>query len=595
MPASPNTQADGVVRLVVSSDGTPLADTVQIVSVNVSRAVNAIPSARLVILDGDMPTQTFPVSETNALKPGAAITISAGYGDDETSIFEGIVVRHGLKITGENYSRLVIECRDKAVAMTVGRKNVNYVDQKDSDILSTIAGNHALATDVSATTLEHKELVQYYCSDWDFALARAEANGYLVVVEDGKFSAKPPQTDAAAVLKVTYGIDLIEFHGDIDARTQFASVKATAWDQKQQAVVEGTSTPQTLTGQGNLASSDLSNVIGLSEYRLQTTVPLVQAALTSWAKAQQIKSELARVRGRLKFQGSALAKAGVLIELVGVGARFNGNLFVSAVHHEIADGNWTTEVEFGLSPSWSVERTDVMAPPASGWLPGVCGLQVGVVLKLNEDPEAEHRVQVSVPVTQAATNTVWARLAKFYGSSGFGTFFIPEIGDEVVLGYLNDDPSHPVILGSLYSSKHAPPYTLTAENNTKAIVTRCKAKIEFDDDKKIITIQTPANNKVVLSDEGKSILLQDQNNNKVELSANGIVLDSPKDIKIAAKGGITLDAVNAISLTSKADVKSSGLNVNCDAQVGFTAKGAATAELSASGQTTVKGAMVMIN
>lgn len=594
MAESPIALSDGVLRLAVSSDGTALQD-IEIVSVSVSRGVNSIPSARLVIRDGDMPAQKFPVSDANTLKPGAAITIKAGYGDSETAIFEGVVVRHGIKITGENYARLIIECRDKAVAMTVGRKNVNFVDQKDSDILATVAGGHGLTTDISATTLQHKELVQYYCTDWDFALARAEANGYLVIVEDGKFCAKPPETSAAAVLKVTYGVDLIEFHGDIDARTQFASVKATAWDQKQQAVVEGSSSPQTLSGQGNLASGDLSSVIGLSEYRLQTTVPLVQDALTSWAKAQQIKCELARIRGRLKFQGSALAKAGALIELAGVGDRFNGNIFASAVHHEICDGNWITEVEFGLSPSWSVERSDVMAPPASGWLPGVSGLQVGVVLKLDADPEAEHRVQVSVPVTQATENKVWARLSKFYGSNTFGAFFVPEVGDEVVLGYLNDDPTHPVILGSLYSSKHAPPYTLTAENNTKAIVTRSKAKIEFDDDKKIITVQTPANNKIVLSDDGKSILLQDQNNNKVELSANGIVLDSPKDIKISAKGGITLDAVNAISVTSKADVKSSGLNVNCDAQIGFTAKGAATAELSASGQTTVKGAMVMIN
>jgi hypothetical protein len=53
--------------------------------------------------------------------------------------------------------------------------------------------------------------------------------------------------------------------------------------------------------------------------------------------------------------------------------------------------------------------------------------------------------------------------------------------------------------------------------------------------------------------------------------------------------------VGAITLDSKADVKASGMNVQCEAKVGFTGKGNATAELSASGQTTVKGAMVMIN
>ena len=73
------------------------------------------------------------------------------------------------------------------------------------------------------------------------------------------------------------------------------------------------------------------------------------------------------------------------------------------------------------------------------------------------------------------------------------------------------------------------------------------------------------------------------------------MLDSPKDISISAKGKITLDAVGQISISSKADVKTAGMNINNTAQVGFVAKGSASAELSASGQTTVKGAVVMIN
>jgi uncharacterized protein involved in type VI secretion and phage assembly len=279
-----------------------------------------------------------------------------------------------------------------------------------------------------------------------------------------------------------------------------------------------------------------------------------------------------------------------------LGTRFNGNVFVSSVHHEVADGNWITEVSFGLAPDWFAQRPDVVAPAVGGLRPGVHGLQIGVVSKLDADPGAERRVQVSMQnLGSAAVQTVWARLALFHASNGFGAFFVPEIGDEVVLGFLDDDPSSPVILGSLYSSKHAAAYELEAANNTKAIVTRCKSKIEFDEEKKVITITTPGQNKLVFSDDGKSIVMTDQNSNKVELNTSGITLDSPKNIVITAKGSITLDAVGKISLTSKADVASEGLNVTCTGQVGFTAKGNATAELSAAGQTTVKGAMVMIN
>ena len=125
----------------------------------------------------------------------------------------------------------------------------------------------------------------------------------------------------------------------------------------------------------------------------------------------------------------------------------------------------------------------------------------------------------------------------------------------------------------------------------KDIVTEISAKYGG----KIITIETPGKNKIVISDDEKSILLSDQNNNTVELSPDGIILDSVKDISINTKAKLTIDATAGIEISSQADVKVSGLNINQTANVGFAAKGNATAEVSSSGQTTVKGTLVMIN
>lgn len=596
MPESPMANSSAVVKLSLFSNGTRIDEAINIASISVTNAINKIPYARIELLDGDMPNQDFPISSGDDFKPGHEIKINAGYGDSEDTIFQGIVVRHGIKISGDNNSRLVIECRDKAVAMTIGRHNANYVDKKDSEIISSLISNYiGLSSDVEPTTTQYKELVQYYCSDWDFMLSRAEVNGLLVCVEDAKLSVKAPQVSGSAELKLTYGDDLIELHADIDARTQFAEVNTASWDPGEQAVVEEQVGPQTLNKQGDLTAAILAGVVDLKSFRLQTPGVIEKSALKDWATGQQVKAGLARIRGRMKFQGSPLAKAGSLIALDGVGERFNGDVFVSSVNHQITPGNWVSEVDFGMSPDWFAEQRDLVAPPASGLLPGVEGLQIGVVMKLDEDPDGQSRVQVSVPILQAETEGVWARLANFYASDSFGAFFIPEIGDEVILGYLNNDPSNPVVLGSLYSSKQVPPYELTADNFTKAIVTKSQLKIEFDDEKKNITIITPGGNQVVLSDDVKSISLHDENDNRVELSPDGIVLDSPKDISITAKGKITIDAMGEIAMSSKADVKVEGLNVNHTANVGFTAKGNATAELSASGQTTVKGAMVMIN
>lgn len=593
MPALPSEQRERPVRVVLGG-AVGMDDVPSLISVTVRRAVNKVPSATLTFSDGDMPRRRFPLSDSAKLKPGAEVTVKVGYGDDETAIFSGIVVKHGLTITGANEARLVVECRDKAIRMTVGRRNARYEDQTDGDIMRAQVARHGLSARVSGARLAHAQLVQHYCTDWDFLLARAEANGCLVVVTDGEVAVAEPVAAGPAVLKVTYGEDLIEFEAELDARHQYAEVQARAWDAKTQAVLEGASAgPARLDRQGNLQSGELAQVLAVGPVNLQTGAALPRPALDDWAKAQQVKSGLSRVRGRMRFVGTARAAPGTLVDLAGVGDRFNGLVLTTGVSHRVERGEWSTEVEFGTPVEWFTEQPDVVAPPAAGWVPGIEGLHVGVVLKLDADPAGEHRVQVKLPA--AGVDSVWARLMQFSASNAFGAFFVPEVGDEVLLGFLANDPACPVVLGSLYSSNHPPAQALTAENNVKSVVTRCKARIEFNDADKVVTVSTPGNNTVVLSDKNQSIVLADQNGNTVKLGQAGITLQSPKDITIDAKGSVTVTAVGAVTLDAKADVKVEGMNVTCEAQVGLAAKGSASAELSAAGQTTVKGAMVMIN
>jgi len=591
---SPQEGAEGPVRVVVTHDGVPLAGSAALINVTVRRALNDVPAATLVFSDGDMPEREFPLSDSAVLRPGAEVAIRAGYGNEEALIFSGIVVKQGLSLSGANDARLVIECRDKAVKMTVGRRSARYEDQTDGDILARLVSSHGLGVEISGAALQHAQLVQHYCTDWDFLLARAEANGCVVMVTDGKVVVTEPKTGGDATLKIAYGESLIEFEAELDARHQFSEVRAHAWDAKaQDLLASAAARPAALNAQGNLDSASLAPVLGVGTFALQTGATLSREALDRWAKAQQLKSGLSRLRGRMRFQGSAKARLGEIFELAGVGARYSGPVLATGLIHRIEQGGWTTEVEFGTAVNWSTERTCVVAPPAAGWVPGIAGLHVGVVLKLDADPAGEHRVQVRLPA--AGVDSVWARLLQFHASNGFGAFFLPEIGDEVLLGFLDGDPGCPVVLGSLFSSRHVPPQPLTAENPVKSIVTRCGAKLEFNDESKVITVSTPGANKVILSDKDRSIVLIDENGNKVSLTPAGITLESPKDIKIDAKGAITVSAVGALTLSAQADVKVQGLNVDCEAQVGLTAKGAASAELSATGQTTVKGAMVMIN
>jgi uncharacterized protein involved in type VI secretion and phage assembly len=258
---------------------------------------------------------------------------------------------------------------------------------------------------------------------------------------------------------------------------------------------------------------------------------------------------------------------------------------ITGVIHRIDRGLWTTEARFGLDPEETARRLPITTLPKGGLAPAANGLQIGVVVALQDDPLSDYRIKIRLPVQET---DIWARLAShFLASDGFGSFFLPEIGDEVVVSYLDDDPALPIVLGGLYSSKRKPAYEHKDENNIKAIRSRTGMLIELDEEKDIITVTTPASNKLVLSDDEKSILLSDENGNKIETSPSGILLDSPFDIKINAGGNIAIKAT--------ADCTVSAANITSSANLAIASKGGASAELSAGGQTTVKGAMVLIN
>ncbi len=596
MPDSPLINSEGSVNIKIYSDGAIIDDSYRVISMDISKRINRIPYAKIYFADGDMPEGDFPLSNEDIFKPGKEITVEAGYDTEAKQVFKGIVIKHGIRISGNNSSQLVVELKDKAVKMTVGKTNANYTDSKDSDVISNLISNYdGLTSDVDATTTEHKQLIQYYANDWDFMLSRAEANGLLVIVDDGKVSVKAPETGGAAVLKVNYGEDIKSFKADVDASDQLQGATSSAWSISDQSVTQEEGEAPSLNEQGDISDSDLSDVLSLKSLPIQSPAPLESSSLQSLADAALLKGGLSKIKGRMEFQGSALAKPGVIIELDRVGKRFNGNVYINSVHHNFSNGNWTTETAFGMGPEFFQEQKSLSTISNAGYLSGVSGLQIGIVEKLDGDPDNEFRIQIKCPMLGGDAEAIWVRLSNFYGFGNMGAFFIPEIGSEVILGFFDNDPRFPVVLGNLYSSKNAAPYELTAENNIKAIVTKSNLRIEFDDDKKVTTIDTPGGNKVVISDDAKSILLNDQNKNKVELNSDGITLDSPKDIKISSKAKISVDGATGIELKSNSDIKLTGLNINQTANASFVAKGSASAEVSASGNTTIKGALVMIN
>ena len=594
MATSPLIKKMGYVSINILVGGTKLKDTYSILSVEVAAGINAIPHATFSILLpwGESNNKAFELSKGETFVPGAEVEIKAGYESKTKTIFKGIIIRHGLKVKAGERPQLVLYCQDKAVKLTVGKKVKPFTEQTDSAIIGSIIDEHGVSKDVDSTTFTYPQLLQSGTTDWDFIVMRAEANGLLVYADQGKVFVKKPVASGSPDLELSYDRDVFDFNAELDAGYQFSAVTASGWDFASGDFVEAAAEEPTINKHGNLSGEDMADVTGAQDAAIQFTGPMQSDELKGIADGMLLRSRLAAMRGSVSFFGSSIPKLNTLLKLQGFGDRFNGEALISSIRHTFYEGNWRTEVGFGISPEYYYEKHS-QATGGHGLLPSVNGLQNGVVKQIHEDPDGEHRILVTFPVLET---DIWSRLGGYYAGNGQGNFFMPEVGDEVIAGFLNDDPRYAVIMGSVYSSKNVPPYTADEKNTIKAIVTKSKLKVELDDDQKIITIITPAGNSVVLSDEDKTITVTDENKNVITMEAAGITIKSPKDITLDAGGKISLKAKQNIEATSAGgDVALKGNNVNGDGKIGVKMKGGATAELSAGGQTTVKGAMVMIN
>lgn len=566
----PNTSTHNVVSYQVIINGQVANPTYELLSLVVTREMNRVPTARMVFKDGDPSLRTFALSEANDFVPGTPIAVMLGRDGSNDQVFKGIIVRHAIKVRENGQSELVVECKDEVVRMTVGRHSKYYTNQKDSDLIDTLVNSYQhLTCNMQDSKLQREELVQHHCTDWDFMLMRAEANGMLVNVVDGTVNIAAPQTGGTPVVQVAFGSSLLEFEAEMDARNQYQKVEAQSWDYHNQQLFEAdTSSVPAWTEPGNIPGSQLAQVVSPGSFEMHHSGYLTAPELQAWVNGMMLRSLLAKICGRAKCAGFSGVKPGDLVTVSGVGARFNGNVFVTAVRHEVGDGMWDTHIQFGLDNRRYAELyQDINDAQAAGLRGGIRGLQVGITVKLEGDPDGQARIQVKLPMVDNNAEGIWVRVASLDAGNNRGAFFRPEIGDEVIVGFINEDPGEAVVLGMLNSSAKPAPLTAQDSNNLKGFTTRSQMHISFDDGNKTITIDTPNQNTILLDDSGGQIQISDQNQNSITMNSSGITITS-------GTGNISLNAAaGQVSLTAGTDLSASGLTASLIGQTSATIQG----------------------
>lgn len=579
MPAILNDISTASVTSEVLLDGQKLTGANGIVSVVVEKIFNKIASAQVILIDGSSEAADFTASNQAYTLPGKTLEIKCGYNDDNQTLFKGIVVSHSIKVRSGK-SQLILNAKDKSVSMALTKKNNYFLTTTDSDIITQIISDEGYIPEVDTTTTIHDQIVQSQCSAWDFIVQRAEANGMLVSTDDGKISVKKPSLLNVSLITASYGKNIYEFDAEMDARHQASKITSKGWKHDDLSLLSEDSNEPSLAQQGNVDASQLADDIKSGDYIQLHGGIHNENELTDWSNALILKNRLAKTIGRVKISGTPV-DLGQLITLEGLGDRFNGQVLVTGVRHEIVRGGWWIDIQFGLAPKWHSQEYDTSYNEVSNLLPSIHGLHIGVVTALEGDPESNERIKIKLPFVKDSEEGIWARVATVDAGTNRGTVILPEIGDEVIVGFIQEDPRFAIVLGMLHSKKNTRPTDLQAkdDNHIKGWVTRSEMKMLFDDDKKIFSLLTPGGYSLIIDEDAKKIEIKDANSNQITMSDSGIEINSYKDL--------ILKATN--------DVKIQGVNIKEEASAEWSANGSAGSKVESSATTTIKGSMVMIN
>lgn len=157
------------------------------------------------------------------------------------------------------------------------------------------------------------------------------------------------------------------------------------------------------------------------------------------------------------------------------------------------------------------------------------------------DPDGQGRVKIRLPWSpdeDGATYEVWARLATFMAGNNRGSWFIPDVDDEVLVMFEGGDPRHPYVMGGLWNGQDAPPESMdSAGNNYKKVLrSRNGVKITLDDTdgQEQLILETPGGQTVTLKDGPGTITAEDSNGNSVTLETSGVTVNAAAKVTVSA-------------------------------------------------------------
>jgi phage protein D len=520
-------------------------------------------------------------------------------------LIEGEITAIEAHFNEKSEAPIIIRGYDLSHRLHRGRHNRSFLHQTDSEIAKEIAKEmkiKVVTANFDNSSIVHEYVCQQNQTNMEFLRGRAAAIGYELFIQGDNLHFKKPKMDAT--LRLEWGINLSEFSTRVTSAEQVSSVEVRSWDYGNKKVMSSIATSEkVVTDAGNRKGSSTSTKFDFSPPKITVVDRPVGTQKQADVMAQALCDELGGefVYADAKSDGNPLIRPRTVVNLWGMGEQFSGNYYITETRHVFDQRIYKTE--FSVRGLRTGNLLSTLAPPVH-LQPGQTFL-VGIVTD-NQDPHDWGRVKVMLPTLTEKHASHWARLVSLGAGSQRGCHWVPEINDEVLVGFEHGDIHRPYVIGGVWNGKDAPSEkigntlakgkvrlrTLRSRTNhilqfveedsgaSKAGVLVKSSKghqIYLNDSEECIEIKSKKDHKITLDDRNNCIEVETTNGHK-------IILDDPQkciEIKTANGHKITLDDL--------------GQSIAISSQGNLSIKAVGNIEIKANGTITINGALISLN
>lgn len=482
----------------------------------------------------------------------------------EKYLIEGEITGIEINFNEKSEAPIIVRGYDISHRLHRGRFNRSFLNMTDSDIVKKIAREADIQLgkiDPSGEPYEY--IFQENQTNMEFLRERAALIGFELFIEGDKINFCQPENRES--LTLTWLIDISKFNTRITSAEQVSSVEVRGWDYTQKKLITSTANSETvITNTGNGKGSNSSNKFNLSQSPKMTVVdkPVFstkQAENMAKALCNELGGEF--VYADAACEGNPKIRPGKVVKLEEIGERFSGKYYITEARHTYNQRIYKTDFSVrGLRTGnlFTTLAAQIHLQPGQTFL-------VGIVTN-NKDPEGWGRVKVKFPTLTEEHESHWARVVALGAAKQRGFDCLPEVNDEVLVGFEHGDIHRPYVLGGVWNGKDAPPEPIDdtiagGKVRLRTFKTRTGHILQFVEEdkgssKKGIRIETTGGHKIYLNDSDKCIEIETTGGHSIKMDDRG------KSIAVNSTGNMTLDAKGNIDITATGNIKIQGAMIN---------------------------------